>query len=574
MLLLCAAYVQPHGHQKLNELADFSDIVEPDSSKSEEAGDVVQDDVKQRETRASLFKNVADEFSGSRKTQNPIQSEDLGKHKRDVAKKYKDLLDLKYYLARSFPKTNTGLRNLSTYSVNKRDIRKSSRERRKKRRSNKTGHVDEKQVRQVKGVNEGKANRTRLNILPMMAENNPYIKKLADATNDEYLKMRNYAATMMIILTTNRPPTTANQEEQRRSFEKTLYVDEDKPAISQDLEETGRSSENELRPGVNLQNVKRKDCVLDKHGNCEMRLSSNANLDSKKPHREEDVSKTGTNEGSLFLYRQQAKAPMSNEGSSLNNENVVHNKNAVTETSVTFVKSANVHNKFTKQPKTTRKSHKLGYGGIDKNQNTPSPSLSREQYDKDVPLTNSKHTSANSSHPNVGKYDDAAKVAQNQTSNGQNSEALRGQSNNVQSESKFGVYNSKEDDLSKKQTTESSYVWENNLLKGVDFKLKRRDVISKLGPGSRRSATSVVQRSDPLEMQKKFLTSVTNSSLSCNVDRIPDAEENNCEESESGEEESCAETVAGNSSCQLGAVGRVQRHLREVTHIVLCHIYK
>lgn len=340
MLLLW--YVQPHGFQKLNELADFSDIVEPESSESEETDDVVQDDVKQRETRASLFKTAGEELSGTGETRKPVPSEDLGKLKRDVAKKYKDLLDLKYYLVRNFPKTSVGLKNLSTYSINKRDIRKLLKERRKKKRSNMTGKADEKQMRQVDDVTEGKSKRARLNILQMMAEYNPYIKKLADATNDEYLKMRNYAATMMIILTTKRPVTTRYEEELRHNSEKAPYLDEVESASTQDFEEMRHSSESEPRYGEDLQNAKRKNCVLDKNGNCEVRLANNVDLDSKKPHREQHVSRSGTNEELLPVHQHKAKAPRNKESSPLNNRNdqksSVDNKNSVTETPVALVK--------------------------------------------------------------------------------------------------------------------------------------------------------------------------------------------------------------------------------------------
>lgn len=128
----------------------------------------------------------------------------------------------------------------------------------------------------------------------------------------------------------------------------------------------------------------------------------------------------------------------------------------------------------------------------------------------------------------------------------------------------MGTPTSKKDDFTVKQTTESSYLWENNLLKGVDFKLKRSNRNSKLDSGQKsllRSAKSVVQSHDPFEMQKEFLTPIVNHSISCILDKISDSEEGNCEEVESSDQETCAETVPNNSSCQLGQVGRVHRRL-------------
>ncbi|XP_022902870.2 uncharacterized protein [Onthophagus taurus] len=224
---------------RFNEVADFADVIESteeepkqiDRAKKNAEEEFVRNEREHEDDtstlRLALEANKLLDLSLEGKEDLSVNTQ----HRRSIPRKYTNLLDLKYYYSKGLP-----IRGHLAGQNQKNGIRKRNDNLRKKRQLE--GEANFKFIPENMDTN---IKRNSINIVPLIAESNPYMSDLADATNDAYLKMRNYAATIMLLLTT--PKSQVAPTEQKHIYE---YH----PANS--------ITESNIKPGSNLINLKQR----------------------------------------------------------------------------------------------------------------------------------------------------------------------------------------------------------------------------------------------------------------------------------------------------------------------------
>lgn len=561
---------------QFDEVADFADVVEPESKANKLREDTVESvrrvarpslfkrsDFGQNELDASTLKVGQDTLQNS-DVKNGINDElaikgaddskmETAPKKRSVSRKYANLLDLKYHYARGLPLRGRFANSLEPNT--------------KKRFSIPSGlDRDESEDAEKDGI-KGKRE-SHLNILPIISAQNPYMSGLADATNDAYLKMRNYAATLMVILTSTMKPDLKVSERTvtGTATTQTGETTQDAPVNVIKHSSTSNKAEpsNNKHAGAYSETTtegkkykKRKSMRFD-----QKEASHDKSKKGRKVKKDLLNFPNQINEPGAFTVVNTIPVvntlPIANAVPVINNMPVLSTPQMLNTVAVT------------------------NPAGVVKL--VPLPPLSTSvSSQSDMPTI----TNVRESHENADLYAKSGTVPRARTPvhpqnmpkslkkgitpfNGDHQHLVMVKQNMT----------TKKQRLSKNQeklTTENPFLWENNLLREVNIKVKRitgpeETVIANQGKVSddSRKEIPIVTESNDVEISSKVLTPAMNNSgtaPSCimNKQQQPESEDEQCNEEEEENDEDCGTGDSVNNTCGgFSSASDVTRRRRQV----------
>lgn len=487
---------------QFDEVADFADVIEPEKNEQPV----------RREVRPSLFERpepAVDTVDTSSPNSAP--------KKRSVSRKYSNLLDLKYYYSRGLP-----LRRHLNFDASLKE---------NKRYTNSEVGED-KNSDGVSGMGaDGKSKRdSPVNILPIISDQNPYISGLADATNDAYLKMRNYAATLMVILTTTRRPGVKFDAPQALSSTESIK--------SSDAVSVGVSEQNKVGQARDVNQVlkipKRKQ--RKEFGSREKRRRVvKKDVLSFVNKLNQPATFQGISDPPVISTIPVASVP------------IADNLQITAATPVTMQQPAAVApQNYIPAVAAVRES----------NASPKNPAVgAKNQAIQPSPVNNApiKHLEGVST-PNSVRDQEVKQVAATRP------QAVNPGRPHLAALSKPTVPKSrfllKEE---KKETTENPFLWENNLLKEANIKVKRTmnpedTVLENQGriATDERKDIPLVTDTKNLEISSKLLTpepSTANSPASCVINKSPESDDEQCNEEDDEVEEECGMEPMVNNTC-------------------------
>lgn len=526
---------------RLDEVADFADVVEPESNLNK-LGLKTEQPVFRREVRPSLFKRSDIEDNESKddtlkvelvgvqgtdvKTPNDLELSIKGSDdtkvggtpkKRSVSKKYSNLLHLKYYYARGLPVRGHYNPNLVQG--------KSS----KLMSTNKL--LDKVSQKDSKLKVGDKSKRSPVNILPILSEQNPYMSGLADATNDAYLKMRNYAATLMLILTTPKP-FVAKISDPRGAI--TNVTQSQPTSVAVEMPKMAGTIKAVPTNNVNGNNNLAPAPSNMQTGNVKVGVTRTKKYSRRNiPNRKKKKVKKA-----IVDHKEEANSDIANEFSDSFTKDKV--KRDISSAFANNILGSSTDFMFKRMPDLN----------VEPTVNVPVanpsivnaiPSLNTDQL---ITTSNADSTNDNNELINikVKTFPHANIVHAIKAPNHQHLTALKETSTKKNKVNK-----------SQKKITESPFTWENNLLKEANIKVKR--VSEPTGPeetviGKEAKVATEMQKDIPvltetehLEISSKMLTPAieANQTHSCVINKAPEADqEDQCEEQEGEEDESCS----------------------------------
>ncbi|GJQ76088.1 hypothetical protein Trydic_g1840, partial [Trypoxylus dichotomus] len=552
-----------------DEVADFADVVEPESK--DNVVEVLTVHPIHREVRPSLFKrsdSEENEFdSGTLKVElETVRNSELknvndielalkgvddskvetAPKKRSVSKKYSNLLDLKYYYARGLPMRSHF--DLSSVKANKNKRLSALLETEPSSSNNENNGI---------GVENQLVKRdSHLNILPIVSAQNPYISGLADATNDAYLKMRNYAATLMVILTTTPKPEVKVDDERAVTTSsqaaKTVH-DAAKETIATVTSETRGSAEDAMVAKTTTDN--------DKAGHVRDTSSK------KRKQKKKGKKSKGIAEGSENNAKKQRKVKKDvysfgklNYPTSFGIGNSIPLANPIP--GINPANSVPVMNNLPLLNSDPLLNSASALNSAPLMKSVPLDTIPAQSFVPAITnirasIDNNKPTLVDNSKTLITKPDlitDAPNVIKIPNENNAQLTDTQQRLNAVKQNTSRKPLNAPRSQI----TTENPFLWENNLLKEANIKVKRisgpeKTVVENQGriAADERKEIPIVTETSQLEISSKMLTPPVNmSGSSCVINKSPESEDDQCNEEEDDSDEDCGLNESGvNNTC-------------------------